>query len=317
MDKHSRLGVGLVAALIAVTGCASSGGSGEVAESGGSGAAAEQSADPGDNAAEPTAPVATPAVPGMRGLAVRLRTDTAIGGQFQTRITNTGSEPFSVLAVSLDSPGFQQLPFAGRPATYQPGATIDLPTMYGAAMCGEGIAVDPAFADVQVQRPDGRIEELRLPLEAPDDIIDRIHSEECHLLALAAAVGVRLGGFTLAEVDGRAVLQSDITLTRGENAEEIGLVELRGSVVFDVIFAEASDPPPAMAADDTGLVVPVVLRMTGRGCDAHVLGETKQPFLFPYFVAFDGGEPQYGVLEVTTDQRDALWSYVEVACADA
>jgi hypothetical protein len=61
----------------------------------------------------------------------------------------------------------------------------------------------------------------------------------------------------------------------------------------------------------------VVLRMTGRGCDAHVLGETKQPFLFPYFVTFDAGDPQYGVLDVSPEQRDALWSYVEVACAEA
>ncbi len=253
----------------------------------------------------------------MSALAVRLRTDVAVGGQFQTRITNTGSEPFSVLAVSLDSPGFERLPFGGRPATYQPGATIDLPTQYGPARCGAGGTVDPAFAALQVQRPDGRIEEARVPLEAPDDILDRIHTEECHLLALAAAVAVSLGGFTLAEDEGEAVLQADITLTRRSNTEEITLTELRGSVVFDVSFAQDGDPPRPMAAQDDELVVPVVLRMTGRGCDAHVLGETKQPFLFPYFVSFDGGQPQYGVLEVSTAQRDALWSYVEVACADA
>jgi len=269
------------------------------------------------SAASPTAPVATPAVAGMRAVAVRLRTDVAIGGQFQTRITNTGSEQFSVLAVRLDSPGFEPLPLAGRLATYQPGATIDLPTGYGPARCGAGIAVDPAYTAIQLQRPDGGMEEVRVPLEAPDDIIDRIHTEECHLLALAAAVKVSLGGFTLVEADGDAALQADITLIRGDNTEEIALTELRGSVVFDVSFAEASDPPPAMATEEGELVVPVVLRMTGRGCDAHVLGETKQPFLFPYFVAFDGGQPQYGILDVSPDQRDALWSYVDVACADA
>jgi len=311
INSSSRLVTALIALAAVVSllfGCAATG---EPADS------AAAPSDPSGSAAEPTAPVATPPVPGLRALAVRLRTDVAIGGQFQTRITNTGSDPFRVLAVSLDSPGFERLPFAGRPADYNPGATIDLPTEYGPALCGEGVGVDPVFSALQVQWADGRLEDVRVPLEAPDDIIDRIHDEQCHALALAAAVGVALGGFSPAELDGRAALQADITLTRGENTEEIALTELRGSVVFDVSFAEGSEPAPAMAADQRELVVPVVVRMTGRGCDAHVLGETKQPFLFPYFLSFDGGQPQYGILDVSPEQRDALWSYVEVACADA
>ncbi|MGI8627904.1 MAG: hypothetical protein ACR2J5_15260 [Geodermatophilaceae bacterium] len=308
MRTLSGLVSGLMAVLAVVSGCATSGNPTD---------SADRPSDAAAESAQPTAPVATPAVPGMSALAVRLRTDVAVGGQFQTRITNTGSEPFSVVAVSLDSPGFEQLPFGGRPATYQPGATIDLPTPYGSARCGDGSTVDPAYTALQVQRPDGRMEEVRVPLGAPDDILDRIHTEECHLLALTAAVEVTLGGFTLADADGEAILQADITLTRGTSTEEIALTELRGSVVFDVSFAADGDPPPALPAQDSELVVPVVLRMTGRGCDAHVLGETKQPFLFRYFVSFDGGQPQYGVLEVSTAQRDALWSYVEVACADA
>lgn len=257
--------------------------------------------------------MATPAVPGMQATAVRLRTDAAIGGQFQTRITNTGSDPFTVLGVSLDSPGFERLPFAGRPATYQPGQTIDLPTQYGPAVCGGGIGVDPVFTALQIQRADGTTEELRVPLEAPDDIVDRIHHEQCHALRLAAAVDVQLGEFTTGEVDGRTVVQSTITLTRGDNTEDISIFELRGSVVFDVSLAEEGDPP-TMPADEEELVVPIIVRHTARGCDAHVLGETKQPFLFPYFLTFDGGDPQYGVLEVSQEQRDALWAYIQAVC---
>ena len=300
--------VGLVPVLAVLTGCSGAADAGRSAES---------SSVRSDRGAAPTAPVATPAVPGMHAQAVRLRTDTAVGGQFQTRITNTGTEPFLVLGVSLDSPGFERLSFAGRPADYNPGTTIDLPTAYGAAICAEGVRVDPAFTAVQVQRPDGRTEEVRVPLEAPDDIVDRIHTEECQALALAAVVGVRLGVLTPGALDGRPVLQADITLTRGESTEDIGLTELRGSVVFDVSFAQDDDSPPVLAADESELAVPVVIRMTGRGCDAHVLGETKQPFLFPYFLAFDDGEPQYAVLDVSPEQREAMWSYVDLACADA
>lgn len=312
MGRRNGLVVGLLAVLTLVSGCAAA----DTGATADAGATADQATEEGADSAQPTAPVATPALAGMSATAVRLRTDVAIGGQFQTRISNTGTEPFSVLGVRLDSPGFEQLAFAGRPATYQPDATIDLPTQYGPAICGD-MAVDPVYSDIQVQRPDGRMEELRLPLQAPDDILDRIHTEECHLLALGAAVEVRLGGFTLAQADGRAILLTDITLTRGTNTEQLVLSELRGSVVFDVFFAEPDDPQSTMDVEDSELVVPVVLQMTGRGCDPHVLGETKQPFLFPYFVTFDGGTPQYGVLDVSPEQRDALWSYVEVACADA
>lgn len=304
-----RKRAGFVAALIAVltvlSGCTSAAVSGS----------ADRSSDGVRDSTEPTAPVATPAVPGMRGQAVRLRTDAAVGGQFQTRITNTGSEAFMVLGVSLDSPGFERLPFAGRPATYNPGATIDLPTQYGAVLCADDIQVDPAFTALQVQQPDGRIEELRVPLEAPDDIIDRIHQEECNALALAAAVDVSLGEFSSAEVDGRTVVQATITLTRGSNTEEeIALTELRGSVVFDVSFADSSEAPPAMTVEEDQLVVPVILRHTARGCDAHVLAETKQPFVFPFLLSFDGGTPQYGILDVSPEQRDALWSYIRAVC---
>lgn len=300
---RSRRVAGLAAVLAVLAGCSAA------PESGDAGDTPSAVVSPG----QPTAPVATPAIPGMRATAVRLRTDSAIGGQFQTRIVNTSSEPFSVLAVSLDSPGFERLPFAGRPATYQVGQTIDLPTQYGPAVCGEGIGVDPAFTALQVQRPDGQTEELRVPLEAPDDIIDRIHHEECHALRLADAVDVSLGEFTNAEVDGRTVVQTTLTLTRGTNTEEISIFELRGSVVFDVSLAEDGDPP-TMAADQDQLAVPVILRHTARGCDAHVLGETKQPFLFPFFLTFDDGEPQYGVFDVSPVQQEFLWSYIRAVC---
>lgn len=305
MSKRSSFVAAFVAALTVMSGCTSAAVSGP----------ADRSSDALRESAEPTAPVATPAVPGMRGLAVRLRTDVTVGGQFQTRITNTGSEAFVVLGVSLDSPGFERLPFAGRRATFSPGATIDLPTQYGTAFCAGDIEVDPAFSAMQVQRPDGTTEELRVPLEAPDDIVDRIHHQECHALALAAAVEVDLGEFNSAEFDGEPVLRASITLTRGTNSEAIALVGLTGSVVFDLIFADDNEPPPSMPGDEDELVVPVVVGMTGRGCDAHVLGETKQPFVFPFYLTFDGGEVQYGVLEVSPEQRDALWSFVQVACA--
>ena len=40
-------------------------------------------------------------MPGIAGEAVRLRTDEAVGGQVQVRLTATGDQPFTVVSVAL------------------------------------------------------------------------------------------------------------------------------------------------------------------------------------------------------------------------
>lgn len=132
---------------------------------------------------------------------------------------------------------------------------------------------------------------------------------------MAAAVEVSLGEFGTVEVAGRTVVGTTLTLTRQDSAEEIAIYQLRGSVVFDVLLADPGDPP-TLAADSDQLDVALIIRHTARGCDAHVLGETKQPFRFPFFLTFDGGAPQYGEFDVSPEQQDALWDYIRAVCPD-
>src|SRR3954468_8871853 len=113
---------------------------------------------------------AAPAVPGIEAEVVRLRTDEAIGGQVQVRITDTGDAPFTVTAVALDSPGFALLPPTVVTAAYAPGRTIDLPTPFGAPVCSA--APLPAAARVSLVRPDGVAEDLRVPLAA--EVLGRV-----------------------------------------------------------------------------------------------------------------------------------------------
>src|SRR4051794_19086392 len=133
---------------------------------------------------------AAPAVPGIEAEAVRLRTDEAIGGQVQVRITDTGGAPFTVTAVALDSPGFARLPGRAVAASYAPGRTIDLPTPFGDPVCDA--APLPAAAAVTVTRPDGTVEQLRLPLTA--DVLGQIHDEECAVLAVEEVVDISVTG---------------------------------------------------------------------------------------------------------------------------
>src|SRR4051812_40783391 len=89
----------------------------------------------GSSAASTAAAPSAPAVPGIEAEAVRLRTDEAIGGQVQVRITDTGDTPFTVTSVALDSAGFAALPATAVTAPYAPGRVIDLPTPFGTAVC--------------------------------------------------------------------------------------------------------------------------------------------------------------------------------------
>lgn len=268
--------------------------------------------DPEPAASPEPGPLAEPAIPGMSGLAIRLRTDLAAGGRFQTRITNTGTEPFTVLGVSLDSPGFERLAFAGNPASFAPNAVIDLPTSYGPAICEEGVEVDPVYSALELQRPGQPVEEVRLPLATPDDIVDRIRTEQCEARALQAQIGVTLeGGFTTAEVDGVPVVEAELVLTRRDSTEDVEIVETGGSVVFDLDL-DPSATALDLAPDDAELRAPV--RLSNTTCEPHILAETKQPFLFDVAVSIGGADPVSVRIDPTEAQQGALWAYVQSVC---
>src|SRR3954469_6177699 len=86
------------------------------------GASSGSSSSGGSSSSSPTASLSTgSAVPAVRGIeaeAVRLRTDEALGGQVQVRVTNTSDQPLMVTAVALDSPGFAPLPPREETARY-------------------------------------------------------------------------------------------------------------------------------------------------------------------------------------------------------
>ncbi len=242
-----------------------------------------------------------PAVPGIEAEAVRLRTDEAIGGQVQVRITDTGEEPFTVTAVALDSPGFVALPLREAATEFAPGQTIDLPVTYGEPRCD--VAAEPAAARVTVVRPDGSSEDLRVPLAA--EIMTRIHQEECAVLAVADVVTIEVAG--LAD-DGDA-LTGEIRLTRRSGEDPVTVARVGRSVIIDVT---ADELPVEMAAGDEAFATPVVF--TSATCDPHALAETKKPYVFPLEVTVGDGDPVVTDLPVDDGLRARLVALVDRVC---
>jgi hypothetical protein len=256
---------------------------------------------PATAGSSPAAGPTVPAVPGIEAEAVRLRTDEAVGGQVQVRITDTGDEPFTVTSIALDAPGFVPLPPREASTEFAPGRTIDLPVMYGEPICDT--AAEPAAAWLALVRPDGAAEQLRVPLAA--EILTRIHAEECAVLALAEVVTVDVVGL---EDDADAVT-GEIRLTRRSGDEPVTVSQLGRSVLIDVAAGEL---PAEMAGDEAGLTTPV--EFTSATCEPHVLAETKKPYIFPLEVTVGDGEAVVMDLPVDDALRARLAALVDRVC---
>jgi hypothetical protein len=258
---------------------------------------------PSSTSASPSATAAgAPPVPGIAAEAVRLRTDEAIGGQVQVRITDTGDAPFTVSAVVLESPGFAPLPATAVTAAYAPGRTIDLPTPFGDPVCAASPL--PAAASVTVVRPDGAVEQLTVPLSA--DVLQLIHDEECAVLAVEEVVGISVTGLR-AEPD---AVGGSLTLTRrGGHREPVTARRLSRSVLLD---ATAEDLPLQLTRDDETASTPV--SFAPATCDPHVLSETKKPYAFP--VAVTVGNHREVPVDLPLDQaaKDLLAALVQRVC---
>jgi hypothetical protein len=244
---------------------------------------------------------AVPPVPDIEAELVRLRTDEAVGGRVQVRITDTGNAPFTVTAVALDSPGFERLGATAVEAAFAPGRTIDLPAPYGAPVCSSPPL--PAAAQATVVRPDGTVEDLRLPLAAA--VLERIHTEECAALDVLAVVDIEVTGL---RDDGDA-LRGDLVLARRSGGETVTVHRLGRSVL---IAAAADELPLELARDAEDASTSV--GFTPASCDPHVLSETKKPYVFPLAVTVGDGEEVSLDLPLDDAGRGQLAALVQRVC---
>lgn len=270
----------------------------------------------GSTAAPTTTPLPTfeydAPVDGMVALAYRTRLDDAAGGRFQVKLQNTGTTPFTVVSTALDSAGFDALPPAARETEFAPGARIDMPTPYGDARCGPDQPAEPAYAALEILRPDGTRERVRVPMPSDYNVLTRIHDEECSKLAIAAAVTVELVDLTPVGDGADQVLAGELRLTRQPGTGELAITELRGNVLYDVLPAFGTALPAGNGPEAPGLGLPITIGPAT--CATHVLAEIKQPYVYPVWIAIDDEEPVRLEIPVPQAQRDQIAAMLAVAC---
>jgi hypothetical protein len=241
----------------------------------------------------------------MTASAYRSRVDDATGGQFQITVTNTGERPVEVHSVALDSPGFDPVPPSVREVQLQKGSRIDIPTLYGDAICDA--SVEPLTARLSVTRDGEPQQEIDVPLEQPYDIIDRIHSEECTAERVDSDVSMTLSVSAQPAVE-TAPLQASLQVARGDFDGPLRVDELDGSLLYGL----AAALPVTLDPGTESTTIP--LTITTASCEAHVIADSKKPFVFPIYLAFGDDKPVYARIPVPVDVQRQLVAYQQTAC---
>ena len=225
-------------------------------------------------------------------------------------VTNAGTTSVTVTSATLVWPGFRW-PTVRIPAKpVPPGQTAAFVIRYGAARCGTDPGAPYLLATVDGQR-------RRLPLKVEDPgLLDRLRGSACARQRLARAVTLllHLRRRTLVR-QGQEALPGEVVLRRrAGSAEAVSVVDLGGSVLFDVTAAGGPGALPArLASHDAILRLRVLVGSAGR-CDPHARGNSSQTFLFSVYTRV-GSEPALRTIFIPSKRAQLrLLALLDRAC---
>ena len=213
------------------------------------------------------------------------------------------SESDRVVRIStlrLDDARFAEVePTSRRVEVAADEARLLVPVAIGAARCDEATEA-PA-----IELDGGRRVDIDRDGAA---LLDRLVEDACDREAIADVAHI---DFDREDASAASPVLVDVTL-RIERRADGGAVTV-DAVGSNVIFAVTSSELPATLAPSEQ-VMDVTVRFSAERCEPHALAESKKTFLFPVWVALDGGEPQFVELEVLGAARRALDDALD-ACA--
>jgi len=255
------------------------------------------------------------------GLTVELRQnrDQYASRAAIVRISNTGADDIVLTDVELAGTAFDGSTTRERTSTVPTGQTKDLAVELPPADCdATGSALQ---ADVLLRLQDGSVVEAR-GIPDPTRALPRTHAADCtaasvaRIATVAADEEVRLDGTGSGTV---AVLTVRVTPTGAPGRLE--LVSLRSTVLLQPAptgteaGAPAEEWPLDLVVDAATGPRTVELRIVPTRCDPHALAEDKVGTLFPLVVRVDGGEEAVLTLPLSSGTADALKDAVRLRCA--
>jgi hypothetical protein len=225
-------------------------------------------------------------------------------------VTNAGTTPVTVTSATLTWSGFDW-PTVRIPAQpVPPGQTAAFVIAYGAARCGTDTGAPYLLATV-----DGQRRRLALKVEDPG-LLDRLRQAACarQRLARAVALTLHLRRHTVVR-QGEELLPGEVVLRRrAGSSEAVSVVDLGGSVLFDVTAAGGPGALPArLAPPDRTLRLPVQVGSAGR-CDPHARGQSSQTFLFSVYTRLGSDPPLRTIFVPSKPAQQRLLALLDRAC---
>ncbi len=234
----------------------------------------------------------------------------------QVSVTNEGAAPVRIEQLRLDAPGFAPMDPTPKDTDLEPGRRVDLPITFGEARCGDGppYSAGAATVPMRVTVGDGPAQEVRLELEAPNELLDRLLSSECEQRALAEALAIEFGpSWELDSTEDQERLRGSVVLRRLSSGDPLAITGIAGSVIL-AIQPVPPQPSPLVTLDSATPSAELPVEITAARCDPHALSDSKRTFVFPTWVSVDGGPEQYTTIALTDDDRQRMDELIKAGC---
>ncbi len=219
---------------------------------------------------------------------------------------NTGDEELVVESVGLRTPLFTPVALDEPHTRVEAGRRRDLQIALGPAVC----PAPGGPAQVEVVAEIGGVRQHGL-IDVPIEPLQRISDAECGRELVLENVDV---GFSDEFAVDDGVLTTALSLARRAGDEPIEVTNVRGSVLLELVPADAATPLAAMAPGQADLEVPVRLRVIR--CDPHAVTESKKTFQLAVWIAVGDRDTQHLVISPEGALRDELQALIE-ACLRA
>jgi len=220
------------------------------------------------------------------------------------RVVNPTKEGVDVTGIGLQWPGYGGRILEPYETTVPAGQTLDLSLVLPEPVCVQ--ARERAVGLVELS--EGTV--VRDELDAAgQEFLRRVWRRSCAEQLVAERVALGYGETWQRRGKGRgSSLLGSVEVSRRQGDAEIRLVEMLGSVLFDVRLARPAVLAPGVAKAS----FPVSL--TPARCDEHALGQSTQTFTFRATLEIGEAEPVTVVARPDPNCRRQAFSMLYAAC---
>jgi hypothetical protein len=255
--------------------------------------------------AVPTVVSDTTGLPPGIAIEVQFVPNLALLRRLEVSIDDTGPTDATITRLDLSSPLFAAEPSEDLGDVVGAGRKRDLELALGAATCPTTPGPSTVTVGVDVG---GQVGEGTLVVDA--ERLEQLNGRECGQRAVLERADIAFAADSGVVDD---VLSTQLAVTRRAGTDELTVTDVGGTLLFSVQPTGEHGSLTTLAPDDDAAAVDLTIEV--HRCDAHTVSQSQLSYRFPVWVAVDGDEPQYVVIEPDPTLRTALEALVQACIA--